>query len=95
MARETVLEETSDGVLLLTMNRPKQKNAFNAAMWRDMREALSEARADDAVRTVVITGSEGAFTAGQDLGPVVRGGSAPVVERPTCRGDGGRDVADG
>lgn len=79
MARETVLEETSDGVLLLTMNRPKQKNAFNAAMWRDMREALSEARADDAVRTVVITGSEGAFTAGQDLGEMGGGGAGEGV----------------
>ena len=39
--------------------------------------------------------SQQGCTAGQDLGPVVRGGSAPVVERPTCRGDGGRDVADG
>jgi len=76
VARETVLEEMRDGVLLLTMNRPKQKNAFNTAMWRDMREALSDAHADDAVRVVVITGSEGAFTAGQDLSEMGDGAGA-------------------
>jgi enoyl-CoA hydratase/carnithine racemase len=74
LARETVLEELHGGVLLLTMNRPKQKNAFDSAMWRDMREALEAARADDSVRVVVVTGAEGAFTAGQDLGEMGSGG---------------------
>ena len=65
---ETVLEERQGGVLLLTLNRPKQKNAFNMAMWCDFRDALAAARSDDAVRVVVVTGADGAFTAGQDLG---------------------------
>jgi enoyl-CoA hydratase/carnithine racemase len=61
------------------MNRPKQKNAFNLAMWRDMREALVDARADDSVRTVVVTGAEGAFTAGQDLGEMSSGAAAAAA----------------
>jgi len=80
LARETVLEEARDGVLLLTMNRPKQKNAFNSVMWREMRGALADARADDAVRSVVVTGAEGAFTAGQDLGEMGGGGAAEAPE---------------
>jgi enoyl-CoA hydratase/carnithine racemase len=71
--RETVLEQRRGSVLLLTMNRPRQKNAFNAAMWRDLREALAAARADDAVRCVVVTGAGDAFSAGQDLGEMGAG----------------------
>jgi enoyl-CoA hydratase/carnithine racemase len=70
---DTVLQQLSQGVLLLTLNRPRQKNAFNTEMWRALREALVAARANDAVRTVVVTGAEGAFTAGQDLGEMSAG----------------------
>jgi enoyl-CoA hydratase/carnithine racemase len=80
LARETVLEEARDGVLLLTMNRPKQKNAFNSVMWCEMRDALADARADDGVRSVVITGAEGAFTAGQDLGEMGAGGGGDAPQ---------------
>jgi len=55
-------------VLIVTMNRPEKKNAFNRALWRDMRDALAHAQSDDTVRCVVITGAGAAFTAGQDLG---------------------------
>jgi len=65
--RETVIEELDGGVLVVTMNRPDKKNAFNATLWRDFRESLAAAKADDAVRAVVVTGAGKAFTAGQDL----------------------------
>ena len=67
MTRETVLEELTDGVMLITLNRPEKKNAFNRALWRDSHDAMADALANDAVRAVVITGAGGAFTAGQDL----------------------------
>jgi len=67
-AAETVLRELSEGVLLLTLNRPKQKNAFDNGMYDALRDALAEAQASRDVRVVVITGSPGAFSAGQDLG---------------------------
>jgi enoyl-CoA hydratase/carnithine racemase len=66
--RETVFATHDDGVLELTMNRPRQRNAFNRQMWHELRDALADAQADDAVRVVIVTGSEGAFSAGQDLG---------------------------
>jgi len=72
VARETVLERLERGVLLLTLNRPQQRNAFNHAMWTELREALAAALADDRVRAVVVTGAEGAFSAGQDLGEMGR-----------------------
>jgi enoyl-CoA hydratase/carnithine racemase len=66
--RETLIEETQGGVAVLTMNRPKQRNAFNNQMYDDVRDALGDAQQNDAVRVVVITGAPGAFSAGQDLG---------------------------
>jgi enoyl-CoA hydratase/carnithine racemase len=65
--RETVLQADDGFVRLLTLNRPAQKNAFNTVQWRELREALAEARADATVRVVVLTGAGGAFSAGQDL----------------------------
>jgi enoyl-CoA hydratase/carnithine racemase len=65
--RETVLEALHAGVLTLTLNRPAQKNAFNTVQWRELRDALRDAKASDAVRAVVLTGAGGAFSAGQDL----------------------------
>jgi len=72
MARTRVLESRQDGVLLLTLNRPERKNAFDETMWREARDALAEAQADDAVRCVVVTGAGDAFSAGQDLGQMAK-----------------------
>jgi enoyl-CoA hydratase/carnithine racemase len=66
--RETVLDARDAGVLVLTMNRPRQRNAFNRQMWHELRDALRDAQDDPAVRAVVVTGRDGAFSAGQDLG---------------------------
>lgn len=78
MARETVLESLAGGVLRLTLNRPAQRNAFNTIQWRELRAALADARANDAVRAVVLTGAGGAFSAGQDLSEMAQSTTAPA-----------------
>ncbi len=78
MKRETVLEEIRDGVARLTLHRPRQRNAFNAQMYDELRDALTDARDDDRVRVVVITGADGAFSAGQDLGEMGSGQATPA-----------------
>ena len=67
MPRETVLVERDGGVALVTWNRPRQRNAFNVAMWREGRDTLQELRDDGGVRAVVVTGAGEGFSAGQDL----------------------------
>lgn len=76
MARTRVLESIEDGVLLLTLNRPERKNAFDETMWREARDALAEAQENDAVRTVIVTGAGDAFSAGQDLGQMAQASAA-------------------
>ena len=73
MLRRTVIEELSGGVLLITLNRPERKNAFNHQMWCDCRDALAAAQETDAVRAVVLTGAGNAFSAGQDLSEMTGG----------------------
>jgi enoyl-CoA hydratase/carnithine racemase len=82
MSRTTLLEENRDGVLLLTLNRPARRNAFNDQQYDDLRSALAEAQEDDGTRVVVITGAGGAFSAGQDIDEMGSGrGFTPFVDQ--------------
>ena len=67
MRYTTLLYETADQILTLTLNRPDQLNAFNAQMMRELIDALDAADADDDVRAVIVTGAGRAFCAGADL----------------------------
>lgn len=67
-SKDVVLQQLDDdGVLLLTLNRPQRKNAFNEAQWDAFSEALNAARENPAVAAVVITGAGGNFSSGADL----------------------------
>ncbi|MCF1476033.1 crotonase/enoyl-CoA hydratase family protein [Agrobacterium vitis] len=60
--------ETHPGVLVIRFNRPDKKNAITEAMYHRITAALNEAQGDDAVRAVAFLGTEGCFTAGNDMG---------------------------
>ena len=64
---EYVTVEVDDGVGLVTLDRPDQKNAMNLAMTGELREAMWALDADDAVRVIVLTGAGSAFCAGIDM----------------------------
>lgn len=64
---ETVNQALNDGVLLLTLNRPEKKNAFNIDQWVGLADALNAALDNDDVIAVVLTGAGADFSAGQDL----------------------------
>ncbi len=61
------LETDSDGVALLTLDRPEQLNAWNDAMEAEIADALRRCDGDDDVRCLVVTGAGRAFCAGADL----------------------------
>jgi enoyl-CoA hydratase len=56
-----------DGVLLITLNRPKVLNALRSKLIGEVRAELARAAEDEAVRAVVVTGNERAFAAGADI----------------------------
>ena len=58
----------TDGVRVVTLNRPEARNAVHAAMRAEIRDALAPVDEDPAIRAAVITGAGGkAFCAGNDL----------------------------
>ena len=60
-----LVDET--GILLLTLNRPDNLNAFTVEMADELEHAYRRASADDMVRAIVVTGAGRAFCAGMDL----------------------------
>jgi enoyl-CoA hydratase/carnithine racemase len=58
----------SDGVATLVLNRPARRNAFTYPMLEEWARLLRQARRDPQVRVIVVTGAEGAFCSGVDLG---------------------------
>jgi enoyl-CoA hydratase/carnithine racemase len=50
----------ADGVATITLNRPDRLNALNTTMFAELLEAFDQTDNDDEVRTVVVTGAEGA-----------------------------------
>lgn len=77
---ETIIRETSDGVVLLKLNRPDVLNAFNDEMGKTLLHELDEAGKDESCRCIVITGEGRAFCSGEDLGPLAadyEAGKAP------------------
>lgn len=59
--------ERRERAALLTLNRPKCRNALSRALIDELTEALRRADADDDVRSVILTGAPPAFSAGLDL----------------------------
>ncbi|WP_428908065.1 enoyl-CoA hydratase/isomerase family protein [Niallia sp. Krafla_26] len=56
-----------DGVGVIKLNRPKQLNALNRKMIREIITALEEFDQNDEVVTILVTGNGRAFSAGADI----------------------------
>src|SRR5215510_10704262 len=65
---ENVLYEKKNNIAYVTLNRPKVLNALNNATWHELRAAFEDARDDETVRGVILTGAgDKAFIAGADI----------------------------
>ena len=62
------LIETIGATALVTLNRPRQRNALDMALREALAEAVPRLRDDPAIRAVVLTGAGGHFCAGADVG---------------------------
>lgn len=65
---ENIALEISNGICILTINRPKQLNALNKQTIEETNKALKELETDHQVGVVILTGAEDkAFVAGADI----------------------------
>lgn len=81
-----LLREERDGIVRLTLNRPRARNALSLAMMEALLGALETIRADPAARVVILAGAGPAFCAGHDLKELRARPERPFYERTfaTC-----------
>lgn len=60
-------------VLQISLNRPQKRNALTGEMYLAMVNAFRDAENDSEIRIILLTGTPGAFTAGNDLGDFLNG----------------------
>jgi len=67
MELECVIYDKQNGVAIIRLNRPQVLNAMNKRLWLDMQAALEDARTNEGIKVVVVTGEGRAFSTGADL----------------------------
>jgi enoyl-CoA hydratase len=78
---DAVLTERRERVLVITINRPDQRNAVNAAVAEGIAGALDELDSEDALSLGVLTGAGKGFCAGMDLKAFVAGERPHAADR--------------
>ncbi|MCB9139297.1 MAG: enoyl-CoA hydratase [Caldilineaceae bacterium] len=64
---DLIVRSVADGVMTVRINRPEKKNALTVAMYDGLSQAIAAAEGDDAVRVLLLTGTDGVFSAGNDI----------------------------
>jgi 2-(1,2-epoxy-1,2-dihydrophenyl)acetyl-CoA isomerase len=72
----SILLEVKNNVAFITLNRPEKFNSFNREMAFLLQKTLDDCAQDKNIRSVYLTGTGKAFSAGQDLGELT--GEDPV-----------------
>lgn len=78
---ERILTERRDHILLVTINRPETKNAFDATTSQAMQAAMDQLDNEPGLFVGVITGAGGTFSAGADLKARMRGEDRVALSR--------------
>ena len=75
-AADVIVDQPTDGVVRLTLNRPKARNALSFTVWEGLAGALDQLERETPPRALILSGAEGYFSAGGD------------IKSPPARGDG-------
>ena len=73
MSFNTIKTEERDGIYIITLNRPKAKNAMNSEMWQELCWAFDHLDETDSLRCCIITNAGDCFCAGSDLKEIAAG----------------------
>jgi len=77
---EVIGYEATDRIAVITIDRPKVRNALNFEASEELAAALDCFDADEHASVGVLTGAGGMFCAGMDLKAVSSGGRRPITE---------------
>lgn len=78
MSDDLVLRTDSNGLTVLTLNRPEKLNALTSQSFVQLRAHIDAIAKDDSVGCVVITGAGRSFCAGNDLNGIASGDRPPT-----------------
>jgi enoyl-CoA hydratase/carnithine racemase len=78
MTYEHILYEVQERIATVTLNRPERLNAWTPVMEREVRAAMTEATADEAVRVIILTGAGRGFCAGADMSGLNQASQTPA-----------------
>ncbi|MCF8474106.1 MAG: 2-(1,2-epoxy-1,2-dihydrophenyl)acetyl-CoA isomerase PaaG [Emcibacter sp.] len=67
MSYKNIEFNITEGLAILTFNRPKSLNSFNGEMHEEVRDAITKVENDKNIRCLLITGNGRGFCTGQDL----------------------------
>ena len=77
---EFIKKETTDGVGIITLNRPEVYNSFHIPMAKEVQAALDELEQDETIRAIILTAEGKGFCAGQDLKEATAKGGPSIGE---------------
>jgi methylglutaconyl-CoA hydratase len=77
---KSILYQVDGTIARITLNRPEKRNALNDDLISGLKDGLSQAHVDEAVRTIVITGAGADFCSGADLASLQKISEASVAE---------------
>ncbi len=77
---DLITVEVTDGIQIITINRPEAKNAINLETAVAMAAALDQLDSRDDVRIGILTGGGGTFSSGMDLKAFAASGQRPYVD---------------
>ena len=67
-----VTRHEDDGVAVITLDSPHNRNALSTALLTQLRDAVNEAAADESLVAILLTSSQPVFCAGADLKEAAR-----------------------
>lgn len=62
-----IVSSFEDGVAMVTLNRPAQRNSVTYGMWREIGDVFTRLDRDRSVRSIILTGAGDDFSAGADI----------------------------
>jgi enoyl-CoA hydratase len=77
-----LLEEDHGAIRVLTLNRPRRRNALDTELLRALEDRFAAAESDDSVDVIVLTGADPAFCGGVDLRELEERGRPPEMGTP-------------
>ncbi len=80
MSDDQIIVEAERGIVVVTLNRPEQLNAFTTEMYHNFCNILDSLNKDDSVKAIIITGAGRGFCSGSDVSKRLRGHLEKTLE---------------